>query len=295
MKLLITGGTGFVGTALCKFLDSKNVHYTLVVRPESNTQKLEVAGTNYVVFDGNFEKFTQYLELETFSGVIHLASLYLKDHKPSDLPALINSNVLFSTQMLEATVAAKLPWFINTGSFWQHYQNAHYSPVNLYAATKQAFEDIARFYIETSTTQFVTLKLNDTFGPGDTRPKIFTLWEKIATTGEELQMSGGEQEINLSYIENVTDAYWQLATFLETSPKISGQSFAVSHSEKVTLKELATLYTTVTGKKLNIRWGAVPYRSREVMKPWSKGIQVPGWQPKYTLAEAIKKTYTESL
>ena len=198
---------------------------------------------------------------------------------------------MFSTRVLEASVKANVKWLINTGTFWQHYENRDYSPVNFYAATKQAFEAIAQYYLETTNINFVTLKLNDTYGPEDTRPKIFNLWLKIAGTSETLDMSAGEQLIDIVYIDDVVEAYVKAIELLENDndKKLKGKSFAVSSGRHIKLRELARVFEEVTGKKLNINWGKKPYRKREVMVPWNKGQTLPNWKPTITIEEGIKR------
>jgi CDP-paratose synthetase len=272
MKILVSGTTGFVGQHLVKRL-AENGHEIFPLAHPTN--------------DFSF------LEREKFDGVIHLASLFLAQHKSEDTVGLVDSNILLGTNLLEVSVKNNIPWFINTGTFWQHYEDKEYSPVNLYSATKQAFQDIAQYYIETSEIDFVTIKLIDTFGPNDTRPKLFNLWDKISRSGETLDMSAGEQIMDISFIDNVIDAYVQMIELIskDKERKLNGKSFAVTSGERMTLKELAKLFEKTTGKKLNINWGQRSYRPREVMVPWTKGETIPGWKQKVSIEEGIRKTF----
>lgn len=286
MKILVSGSSGFIGSHLVKRLLQEKHDLCVIVRPSTKIkQKI-----NTFVYRDSPEKLNSFLEKEKFDGVIHLASLFLAQHKTEDIKGLVDSNILFGTILLEAAVKNNIPWFINTGTFWQHYQNKNYSPVNLYAATKQAFENIAKYYIETSQINFVTIKLNDTFGPDDIRPKIFTLWKKISETGQQLDMSKGEQIIDISFIDNVIDGYIELIRLVskDKNRKLSGKSFAISSNERMTLKKLSETYQRTTKTKLNINWGGKPYRDREVMIPWSRGKKIPGWRQNVTLKEGIK-------
>lgn len=290
MKLLITGATGFIGSCLSKQLLAKNHSLCLVVRKTSSKQSLDPRAKVFV-FDGNLDKLIAFMGKEKFDGVIHLASLYLPSHETKDVAGLINSNLLFSTQMLEAAAKSHTPWFINTGSFAQHFRSKKYSPVNLYAATKQAFEDIAQYYLQTSEINFVTIKLFDTFGPNDTRPKIFAYWSKIAQSGEALAMSPGAQIIDVSYVDDVAQGFIQMAKLLlsKNAKKYRGQSFTLSSGNRMSLKKLAQVFEQASGEKLNIKWGQRPYKKREVMVPF-QGRNVPGWKPKTPLKQAIKLT-----
>lgn len=288
MKIFITGATGFIGKHLVRQLTTAENNVTINLYGDESSPFDSAVGT-YRLGAKTITEDIQFLADEQFDGIIHLASLYLTLHKPDEAVKLIDSNVRFSTYILECAAQAGISWFINTGTFWQNYQNADYSPVNLYAATKQAFESIARYYIETEQIRFVTLRLCDTYGPNDTRPKIFTLWERIARTGEILEMSPGEQLIDIAHVDDIVNAFALLASHLHShhTEVKNGDVFAVKATERYTLKQLAALYEQATRTKLNIVWGARPYRNREVMMPWTDGEVVPGWKPKVEILKGI--------
>ncbi len=295
MKILVTGATGFIGQNLVKVLLDKNYEVHCIVRVDSNTSNIS---QNITIFkyDENVGGLIEYFNEQKFDGLIHLASLFLATHTKDDISNLISSNIKFGTELLEACKVSDVKWFINTGTFWQNYENEDYNPVNLYAATKEAFESVAKYYTQTSNLIFTTIKLNDTFGANDTRNKVFNLWNKIAKSGETLEMSAGEQIIDISYIEDVVFAYEVLIAHLSSNQKedFKNKEFVITNNEKMSLKELSKVFEEATNTKLNIEWGARPYREREVMHPYSNGIKVPNWNQKYTLKEAIKKTIGES-
>lgn len=289
MKILVTGATGFIGNHLSRRLLKNGHSICAVLRNESASAGLKRRGIDYFVDPGDTEELIEYFSKEKFDGCVHLASCFIVEHKPADIPDLINSNLLFSTRVLEASARTDVNWFINTGTFWQHYENNEYSPVNLYAATKQAFEAIIRYYSDIFSINIVTLKLNDSYGPEDVRPKIFKLWSDIAESGETLEMSPGGQLVDFTHVYDIVDAYIRMIEILENEDpgNYRGRSYAVSSGSPIKLKELAEVFSRVTNKKLNIKWGKRPYRKREVMVPWSKGERVPGWGPKISLEEGI--------
>lgn len=295
MKILVTGATGFIGQNLVKVLLDKNYEVHCIVRADSNTSNIS---QNITIFkyDENISSLIDYFNKQNFDGVIHLASLFLASHTQDDISNLISSNVKFGTELLEASKQSNTKWFINTGTFWQNYENEDYNPVNLYAATKEAFESIAKYYTQTSNLIFTTIKLNDTFGANDTRNKVFNLWNKIAKSGEILEMSAGEQIIDISYIDDVISAYEVLITHLSSDQKedFKNKEFVVTNNEKMSLKELSKVFEEATNTKLNIKWGVRPYREREVMIPYDNGQTVPNWNQQYTLKQAIQKTIGEN-
>ncbi|MGB3946841.1 MAG: NAD(P)-dependent oxidoreductase [Bacteroidia bacterium] len=293
MKILITGATGFIGKHLVKRLLADGHTVLAIVRPNSDTAFLDTHNVSYFNYNANNDSLFSYLQAEQPDGIMHLASKVVVEHTSNQIDDIIGSNILFPTHLLEAAVKANVKWFINTGTFWQHYENNSYSPVNLYAASKQSFEDIARYYFESSNINFVTFKLSDTFGPNDNRPKIVNLWIQSALSGETLEMSAGEQIIDISYIDNIVDGFLTLSNLISSDFKraICGKSFVIKSEKRLSLKELAQVFTTVTGLKPNITWGKKTYRKREVMQPWQDGETIPGFTPKVSLEEGIKLAY----
>lgn len=295
MKILLTGATGFIGQNLINLLVDKNYEIYCIVRKNSDISKINKKATIFT-YNEDIEALFELFNKEKFDGVIHLASLFLVSHTKKDIKNLLFSNIQFGVELLEACKETNTKWFINTGTFWQNYSNEDYNPVNLYSATKEAFKNIAKYYIETSNLVFTTIKLNDTFGVNDTRNKIFNLWHKISKSNEKLEMSEGKQIIDISYIEDVVSAYDILIEHLNSDKRyeFNNKEFVVTNSKKMSLKDLSKVFEEAANTKLNIDWGARPYREREVMIPYSKGQVVPNWKQKYSLKNAIIKTIREN-
>jgi nucleoside-diphosphate-sugar epimerase len=288
---LVTGGTGFIGSNLVKRLICEGWKVHIIVRPTSELVQLnEVIDLIHIhIYDGSIESLFKIFELSQPTIVLHLASLFLAQHTPRDIAPMIQSNLVFATQLVEIMVANNVYKLINTGTSWQHYENKDYSPVCLYAATKQAFEAILQFYLETTPLQAITLKLFDSYGANDPRQKLFALLEKVAVRQEALAMSPGNQKINLVYIEDIIDAYFVAIEKLITGLNSSHESYAVGSNTTPTLHEIVSIYEEEIGSKLPIAWGERPYREREVMETWSRGITIEGWHPQVSLREGIRK------
>ncbi len=287
MNILVTGATGFIGKALVKKLRvDNNVH--ILIRPNSKYENMKVQNV-FVFDDDNYEDLKEYLLKNRIEGIIHLATLYIAQHKAEDIKDLIYSNIYLGSVLLEAAVVTKVKWFLNTGTIWQNYisDSSEYCPVNLYAATKQAFIDLAKFYVETSNLKFVTLKICDTYGKDDTRPKLFNLFKRISESQELIAMSPGDQFLDILYIDDVVSGFLFLVNCLGDEAVLEDE-YVLNAQKRYTLKELAEIYSKISGKKLNIDWGGRPYRQREVMQPWVKGNQLFGWRARYSIQDGIK-------
>lgn len=288
MRILLTGATGFVGKHLyARMAGEHELH--LLVRPSTDYSALSPC--HVCCFQGDVERLADYLRSHQVEGIIHLASLYLASHRPDQVADLVNANILLGTSLLEAAKLAGVRWFLNTGTIWQNYQSPEcsdeYHPVNLYAATKQAFITMARYYQETSPIRFSTLKLCDTYGPGDTRRKILALFREIAQSGETLAMSPGEQRMDLLHINDVVAGFQVLANRLADPSAPLLPEYVLSSGHPRSLRELASMFEQVNGVRLPIEWGGRPYREREVMEPY-RGNILPGWSPKVSLETGMK-------
>lgn len=290
-KAVITGATGFIGGHLTRALLAEGWELHLIVMPGVGLGTIEDLENCVRIYshDGTTEQILSLMNLVKPDVVFHLASLFLAQHKPADIKQLITSNVLFATQLAEAMVQAGCYRLINTGTSWEHYENSDYNPVNLYAASKQAFEIMLAYYLATTPLKTITLKLFDTYGPNDPRPKLFTLLQSVAASGEPLAMSPGDQLIDLVYIDDIVRAYMLAAGLLLNNCITGHERYAVSSRKPLPLRDIVALYSQVTGRKISIEWGGRPYRHREVMVPWNSGSVLPGWQPCIGLEEGIKK------
>jgi nucleoside-diphosphate-sugar epimerase len=179
-------------------------------------------------------------------------------------------------------------YLINTSTSWQHFDNEEYSPVNLYSSLKQAFEDILEYYVSSYKLKVISLVLFDTFGPNDNRSKLIPLFVRNIKTENIIEMSKGEQLIDLVYIDDVVDAYLCCARNIERQ-KESYMRYGISSLNPLPLFEIVGLFESVFNCQLNILWGSRAYRKREVMIPWNKYKQIPGWKPKFNLEAGLQQ------
>ena len=284
-RALLTGASGFVGAALTRRLLADGWQVHVLLRDSSSAGTLPPQAHVHR-HDGSTLQLIDIMRAAAPEVVFHLASLFLAAHKPEDVDRLIQSNLLFSTQLVEAMTACGVQKLVNTGTSWEHYEDQAYNPVCLYAATKAAFTALLRYYVEVHPLRVVTLKLFDTYGAGDTRPKVLNLLKRVANEGSSLGMSPGEQLVDLVYIDDVMDAFMLACEQLATQAEAI-EEYGVSSGQPLPLKDIAALYAQVSGKPLNIEWGGRPYREREVMVPWHSYRSVPGWQPKVGLAQGL--------
>ena len=198
---VVTGATGYIGSKLChRLIDDGWTVHVLCRNVGRNLTSILASKVTLHVYDGSTESVLNCIRSCRPDIVFHLASLCISEHRSEQVTDLISSNVLYGTQLIEACVRYDVKYFVNTGTSWQHYKSESYDPVCLYAATKQAFEDILDFYTDAYAIKALTLKLFDTYGPHDQRQKLVNLIINSAKSGELLEMSPGEQHLDLVHL-----------------------------------------------------------------------------------------------
>lgn len=278
-KALVTGATGFVGSHLARRLVKDGWKVTAISRSSSD-RKLVCdieSSVRFYEYDGKIESMQMILEDARPEIIFHLASTFLSEHQSQDIDSLIQSNITFGTHLVEAAIAIGCSQFINAGTAWQHFNNERYSPVNLYAATKQAFEDILKYYVEVCGLKVIILKLFDTYGPDDPRPKLVNLLKRAAGTGETLCMSPGEQLIDLVHVDDVVNAFCVAEKIISEIDIGVVKEYGVMSDSPITLKEVVLKFEKEIGKNLKVDWGCRPYRVREMMIPCNSLSVLPNW------------------
>ena len=281
--ILVTGATGFIGSNLVKRLIKNEITVTAVVRDVTTAETIfskEKGLISFYLWNNSVESMAKYMKIQKVDCVVHLATRYITQSSASDIDDLVESNIAFGMKILEAMKLAGVRNMVNSSTSWQHYQNEAYNPVNVYAATKQAFEDILKYYTDAEGIRAIILEIYDTYGAFDNRGKLLNYWKQILETGEAMLLSPGEQKLDYVYIEDVLDGIERAIQLLEELPATAEgykAKYALSSDEVYTLQELAEIFESVYEKKLPIIWGGKPYRDREVMEPYRGLERLPGW------------------
>jgi len=282
MKFLVSGSTGFVGTKVVAFLKSQG-HEVVGVsgyKPSQKRLTIPMVGRGAEL---------QPAALDFGPDVIvHAATYFVGQHQSSDIARLVDANIACGMELLEIAQATDAK-FLTLSSSWQHFDGATYSPVNLYAATKQGFDDIVTFY-EDSGVHVDRLTLFDTFGPGDRRGKIVSLLLQAAKSGEALAVGAKTNLIDLTYVDDVARAICAVAA----DDSNRGPIDAVIRSGPVPLVELVETIIRAIECPVPVVWEAREARPREMQTDWIFGQPLDGWHPEISLSEGIKRTWADS-
>jgi nucleoside-diphosphate-sugar epimerase len=292
---LVTGVTGFLGSRLAAGLLERGVDVIGLKRSASDLGQLSYAKAlerlelHDVPTEGVFD-LGAVLKDRQVDALFHTASLARVGSSEAENIALVDTNVRFPSAIIgQAKKSGLVKSFVNISTSWQSIDGKTYSPFNVYAATKEAFEHVVGALAD-ATFPCVSLRLFDPYGAGDYRNKIVDLLVKTALLGKHLEMSPGLQKI---WLVHVGDAVAGVIQAAQLALEGKGEGHAVysipGFGEPVSLRELADRIQALTGKEVSVAWGAREYRAKEVMLPSLSHPPVPGWSPAISLSDGLKE------
>jgi len=287
---IITGATGYIGSHLLRYLLRQDWELHIITQPEFGYSNIEDIKDDIHIFEYNHDvhSLIDYFRKVNAEVVFHLAAAVITDYTPTQIPVLIRSNVEFGTEILEAMKQSATRLFIGTGSYWQNYNSDTYNPVDLYAATKEAFEKIVQYYVDAHGFRAITLRLFDVYGEDDKRPKLLNILKRMAGTDESIDVSPGEQFLDMVHISDVCSAYLCAYNLLHTNSRIFNKIYGVYTGNRIQLKEMIKMFSEILQQNIRVNIGAKPYKEREVMNPTDKYRRLPNWNPSIMICDGLK-------
>jgi nucleoside-diphosphate-sugar epimerase len=283
LKILMTGASGFIGSHLLKKLLSND--YTVGVISRCKPQNVNIT---WIEIDANLnEKIVSFMPDIT----IHLAANF--DNK--NIASILECNIELPLKIIETI--SKLPIknrnFLYAGSYWQ---NGDFKkpgmPIDLYSASKKAIKNFIDYYATYKNLNSLELVLYGSYGGNDNRKKLLDLLIASVSANQSLEISAGEQELNLVHIDDICDAFIiGLKMLGETF--YHNQSYSVVSNYTYDVLQIISLIENTAEKKANLDIGARSYRDVEVFKPVYFESVLPHWVEKNSLKKYIKKTLNE--
>ena len=289
-RIGVTGATGFLGKHLLKRLQDIGFDAIGIARHSSDLSGVKQICKTIVQAETRSEFDNLFLTFQ-FDCIVHCSTYFHAVHKAVDISPMVDGCIGNPLVLVDSLVTnSPKTIFINTGSSWQHYNDgAGREPTCLHSALKSAFDEVLLYFAKAENLQVHTIKLFDTYGPLDPRPKLVNLVLDSIKKREKLGLSPGNQLIDIVHIHDVVDAYVCLISLALGTKMENLQTFGVSSGREVPLKQLVEeICLAVDGDFSLFEWGERQYRPREVMRNWRSGLlPVPNWTPKIGFAEGI--------
>ena len=283
MKILITGISGFLGSHLARHLLHLGHTVSGVIRTTPPRSPLPDGIALHTIGDDP-ARLHDALAVERPDLVVHLAAHYVAEHRAEDIASLMRSNVEFGAHVLDAMARCGCTAMVAAGSAWQHGA----APVNLYAATKNAFFALADYYCSVIGLRLIELAVYDSYGPDDPRPKLMNLLKHYAATADILDMTPGAQRLHLVHIDDTVHGFDLACRQVMELNGGEKRCYRLPSPEVISLRDVVAAFNAADPRHpVNVAWGAREYRHREVFAPWEDAPPLPGWHARITLADGL--------
>ena len=287
MKILITGATGFLGSALAKHWARAGHQMTLLARPSSSLRRIEAllpaVQLARFISDSEIVKLVQNIAPDV---IIHTACAYGRLGETA--LQVFDANVRLGQVLLDGVLGGvgTRVCFINTGTVLE-------SSVSNYALSKQQFAQWGDALAQQNPErlQFINIRLQHMYGPGDDLSKFTShVLHACKQHQPRLALTAGEQCRDFIYIDDVVSAYdliVQRLNVLTMSDQID-----LGTGNAPTLRSFVEKIHAMIKSRTELQFGTIPYRANESMlyQADTSRLQNLGWQPAFNLEQGIQKT-----
>jgi nucleoside-diphosphate-sugar epimerase len=307
MRVVVTGGTGFIGSRVVRLLaDRPGVETLVLVRAGSNPWRLRAAGvpadsasvTVEAADFGDGPALAGLVRRWRPDVMIHLAAVVEHCHGCGGGPALRAVNLYATLRLHTAFLAGGGRRFIFAGSCFEYGrqepgpipETARCRPMYDYAVSKAWATDALLTRGTAADAETVVLRVFSPYGPLEQRGRIVPTLLTAGLTGGRLELTPGEQVRDYLYVEDAARAFVTaaLASRLARRQAVYNVSTGVGHS----LRQLAAAVEQTLGRPLRLGWGRLRYRPNEMMSLVGDNRRIAaelGWHPTVELAAGLRE------
>lgn len=302
-KVLVTGGTGFVGAHLVKRLVKEGacvVTTNLLLEPDSYfaQQKLGRRVSVANVDITNFEAVHDLITKTEPEYIFHLAAQALVDTAYYNPWRTLNSNIMGTVNILESVrlypkvkgvvVASSDKAYGKTGKE-KYFEDTPLRGDHPYEVSKSAADLICYSYFKTYGVSVTVSRFGNIYGEGDLNiSRIIPGALKALIKGETLEIrSNGKYVRDYLYVTDVVDGYLLLAENIEKS---QGEAYNFGSIETLSVLQVIerlelSLDEKIPYKIMDQAKNEIPYQSLH----FGKVNKAFGWKPRYTLTATSEK------
>jgi dTDP-glucose 4,6-dehydratase len=302
MKILITGGAGFIGSNFIRYILNKYPEYKII-----NLDKLTYCGNlenlkdiqnnpNYRFIKGDICDSDVVNDIvKNCDTIINFAAQTHVDRSIIDSSEFIRTNISGTNVLLEAAKKHSLDKFIQIstdetygsiekGSFTE---DSPLKPNSPYAATKASADLLCRAYLVTYKLPVIIIRSCNNFGPYQYPEKVIPLFVTNALDNKKLPLYG--DGLNVRDWLYVLDTCQAIDLVLHKGE--TGQIYNVAAGNERANLELTKLILKMMGKTEDLIEYAKdrPGHDRRYGASWSR-IKGLGWQPQYQFQQALRET-----
>jgi nucleoside-diphosphate-sugar epimerase len=295
MRILLTGGTGFIGSHVARTLVRDGHEVYLLLRPKTNPTRIrDVLPKVYTVSGDVLDAQALAFEIQRLQPecCIHLA-WYVEAGKYLAAPQNLDFLVA-SIELAKALAAAGCRRLVAAGTCFEYNtdlgtlrESSATRPRHLYSACKLALYTALEAYSHNTGMEFVWLRFFYQYGPFEDPRRLVPHLVNSLLRGEVAKLTPGEQVRDFLYIEDLADAVSRVV-----GSKLTG-AVNIGSGQPITVREIAQAIGRRLDKPDLIALGAQPYVPQDPMRivaDITKLQTETGWRPRFDLDDGLGKT-----
>lgn len=309
MKFLVTGGAGFIGHNVVRYLEALG-HECSVIDSCTNYDFVPQAELDYLVaartsrFKSkidyidlrNYDKVATSLELAQADTVIHMASFPRQK--------VVGENPVWAADVMCSGLVNLLEEcriqcvrrfiYISSSMVYGDFENdvtedAACNPQGLYGIMKYQGEHIVRDYARRTGMEYVIIRPSAVYGEWDVEDRVVSKFMLNAMRGGVLKVNGPDEVLDFSYVEETAMGIVLAATRQEAA----NQVFNITRSDTrlYTLQDAAELAVSIAGSGTVISGARDPNFPKRGRLNIDRARTVLGYAPKISVEEGFRKYY----
>ncbi len=284
--ILLTGATGFLGSHILASL--REIADVIVLkRSFSDVWRIRQLLSGVTHYDTDKTPLENIFQEHRIDGIVHVATEYGRKKEAEEIVA---SNVVFPLKLLRLGVSHKVPFFINTDTFYNKGAFV-YSYLSHYSLSKKQFVAWLKLF-QGQGTRILSLKLAHFYGPKDGPEKFVPqMLSRMLRHEAKIELTGGKQRRDFIYVDDVVRAYRMLVEKIEEirEPYLE---LDVGTGRSASVKDFLQVMRRLTRSRSTLEFGKLPYRKDEIMEHHSRTsglVRILGWKPETCIEDGLTK------
>lgn len=301
-RVLVTGGTGFVGSHLVRRLvaEGGEVHVTTRSDPSAVPWRLADLGERITLHRLELGDPAAVEGLVATVGpttVFHLAAHTHVTSSWERVDACLQTNVRGTAALLGALAregSCRRVVHVSTADVYgdaevPFAEDTACRPVSPYAASKLAAEHYAEVSHRADALPVVVVRPSTSYGPAQSSDRVVPEVILHALRGEDVAMTSGVQTREFTYVDDLVDGLVLAASV----PGVEGDVFNLGAGREVAVREVVAAVLALLGDPVEARFGARPERPAEISRMVSDSGRARarlGWSPRVDLDDGLART-----
>jgi nucleoside-diphosphate-sugar epimerase len=272
-NILLIGKTGNLGFEINKYFEEKNYKVFSAVRNPTSQYEFLIKPNEPI----NLPKNTK-IDL-----IINAANRYYVDPNPEEVLQMHDSIIGIAQSIYLSNLSCPIIYF----SSYLQYLPDEMQPWSDYTIIKSNATEIFNSYGKDRRTVTLELVLYDNYG-GRRKDKFFDLAIDSAIKHTDLQATRGETVVNLTYVFDIVKSLESsISSDLFNSINNINHSYSIYSADSHSLKNLVDLIEEVLKVRVPIKWGAIPYRKKELFEFYNNKPILPTFSQNTSLRQYI--------